>query len=323
MKIASCRLYQPGDEIGILSLYKSVFGRDISLALWRWLYWNAPQGPAVVVVAENSSGIVGHYAVQPRPFWVMGVPRLAGLAVGTMIHPSVRSVSLLVDLANMAYEVCQERGIELLYAFPNDQAFQVRRMLLGWKPLSPLVEWEGAITSLRSWQIEGTPPADTLQAPDIMLQVTFPANCSDSNGIHGARTNGWLKWRFFEKPSAEYSMYWVTNESTCLGYAVIKRFVRNSVHLGHIVDWQLFDSYDETAGRILKSIYQQFINWGVHAMSCWSSQRSTLSLYLRAIGLKQTGRSSHFMVRSLSPELEAVIDHEDNWNIYMGDSDVY
>jgi hypothetical protein len=32
------RLYSPGDETGIVRLFKTVFGREMSLREWKWNY---------------------------------------------------------------------------------------------------------------------------------------------------------------------------------------------------------------------------------------------------------------------------------------------
>ena len=49
-----CRIYQPGDEDGILHLYRRVFGIEIALPLWQWFYERPPAGMAVIVVLERA-----------------------------------------------------------------------------------------------------------------------------------------------------------------------------------------------------------------------------------------------------------------------------
>src|SRR5262249_10134849 len=129
------RPYRERDEAGILDLYREVFGLEMPRALWRWVYQQSPDGPAVIAVLESGSRLIGHYAVQPRRFWVRGGSCLAGLALGTMVSAPIRSVAALVALAEVAYQTCRERGYSWLYAFPNDQAHKVRCALLGWREL--------------------------------------------------------------------------------------------------------------------------------------------------------------------------------------------
>src|SRR5262245_21856335 len=97
-----CRSYQPGDEAGIIKLYRQVFDREISEEFWPWCYLRSPDGPAVIVVLEDDEGIVGHYAVQPRTFWESGTRCLAGIALGTMALTKVRSVIALTTMAQSA-----------------------------------------------------------------------------------------------------------------------------------------------------------------------------------------------------------------------------
>ena len=80
----------------------------------------------MIVVLEREGRLLGHYAVQPREFWIAERRATVGFAVGTMVLPEVRSVAALVDLAEQAYVLCRERGFPWLYAFPNDQAHHVQ-----------------------------------------------------------------------------------------------------------------------------------------------------------------------------------------------------
>ena len=140
-----CRAYRPGDEAGIIELYGEVFHLRMSPELWRWMYQSPPAGPAVIVVLESDGRLVGHYGVQPREFWISGHRTTVGFAVGTMVHPQLRSVKALVEMAQLAYAICREREFPWLYAFPNDAAHKVRCALLGWKALPQIVEWDGPL----------------------------------------------------------------------------------------------------------------------------------------------------------------------------------
>src|SRR6516164_3073299 len=74
-----CRSFRDGDEAGILQLYRDVFQLDLTLPVWQRAYQQCPNGPAVITVLENDGDIVGHYAVQPRGFWVSGERCIAGI----------------------------------------------------------------------------------------------------------------------------------------------------------------------------------------------------------------------------------------------------
>ncbi len=122
MNQSSCRLYRPGDEHSIIELYREIFHINMSVEHWHWVYQLPPAGPSVIVVLEHQGQIVGHYAVQPRHFWIAGDRCRAGIAIGTMLQPAVRSVPAFNEVAQQAYVECRRQGYHWLYAFPNDQA---------------------------------------------------------------------------------------------------------------------------------------------------------------------------------------------------------
>ena len=141
----NCRAYQPGDETGIIELYGEVFHLEMSPELWRWMYQSPPAGPAVIVVLESDDGLVGHYGVQPREFWISGHRTTVGFAVGTMVHPELRSVKALVEMAQLAYAICRERKFPWLYAFPNDAAHRRALRIVGLDALPQIVEWDSPL----------------------------------------------------------------------------------------------------------------------------------------------------------------------------------
>ncbi len=329
------RPYMAGDEAGILALYREVFDLEMPLPLWRWYYSEMPHGPAVVAVAEQEGRIVGHYAVQPRPFSLGAVPCLAGLAIGTMIHPAARDVTTLVELAQLAYDMCRERGILILYAFPNDQAWRVRKALLGWQELPQVVEWEGSSSALTDvfGEQHGLPDdlgkvASALQYP----QFRFGTDNASTNihTISGLRTWDWIGWRFFGKPDAEYVVPTVGASGGEPGvveaYAAAKRYVRDGVPYGHILDWQTAHGMQgdkEAAGKLLFMLQRQFTQWNVERVSCWACPASSLRPYLRQAGFTPTGRQTNFGYLSLMPQADDLLKDGDAWDVQMADSDVY
>ena len=322
MEKVRVRPYCPGDESGILALYNAVFNLDLPQKMWQWTYQQVPEEAAIIVVAENNEGIVGHYAVQPRPFWLNETPTLAGLAVGTMVHPSHRNLTTLVEMAHLAYELCREKGLLFLYAFPNDVAWKIRQMVLEWQALPQLTEWEGAL-----------PVSDSLTASEIeiykdlpaasLASLSLPKMSHNHKGIGGRRTPAWLNWRFFEKPDAEYKLLVAGSLDNMEGYAVLKEYVRSGVRYGHIVDWQVPVAKASIAKNLLASAWKEFAQSKVECVSCWALPKSSLFQLLRDAGLTLTGRKTNFGYFNLSVEKDEILASSGCWNISMCDSDVY
>jgi hypothetical protein len=315
------REYQPGDEAGILALYHAVFGVTLSSETWKWFYQDVPEHPTVIVVAENSSGIVGHYGIQPRPFWHCGQPCLAGLTVGTMVHPMARNLTTLVEMAQMAYDRCRQQGISFLYSFSRDEAWKVRQVVLGWQALPQLIAWEGPLSNSDNNQ------SIAINIEDSSIE-NFQTFCSTTEvesyrGIGRRITPTWINWRFSRNPLSHYKLLIAGSVENIKGYAVLKVYDKQGVRWGHVVDWQVPVAEPSIAKALFAATETKFMQLKVDRLSCWALPRSSLAYLLQTAGLTPTGQATNFGYLNLALEDESMLETEKNWNIYMGDSDVY
>jgi Acetyltransferase (GNAT) domain len=322
MKNTIVRPYHPGDESGILTLYRDVFNVNLSPEMWEWCYRKVPEKDTIIVVAENDDGIVGHYGIQPRPFWLCGQPCLAGLTVGTMVHPSARNLTTLVEMATMAYDLSRQEGLSFLYSFSRDEAWKVRQVVLGWQALPQITAWEGALpftdgTSSLPVEVYETLPMDAAS------HVSFPMEGETYQGIGHRNTPTWFNWRFFQNSKIPYKLLIAGTLDAMQGCAVLKVYEKAGVRYGHIVDWQVPLTEAAIATTLLESAWQEFAHEKVEQVSCWALPQSSLFNLLQESGLTRSGKTTNFGYLNLSLESDAILSTEHHWNIFMGDSDVY
>ena len=322
MSETDVRAYRPGDEHGILAMYRSVFGLDHSVETWRWLYERFPHGPAIIVVAENNGELVGHYAVQPRPFSFGGEDTLAGLVLGTMIEQKARNVTLLIEMAKLAYKLCADRGLRFLYAFPREEVMRVRQMLLSWQTLAMIVEWEGPLPQLPA---SPTPravprrysliekPSERLDRPQMI----------DPSMIYSLRDAAWLKWRIFDNPLVQYDVHAIGDANQPVAYAVTKLCYREDVLYGHIVDWHGEINDPSVREDLLAGIWRRFAERNVERFSCWANRQNSLGKALQKAGYKEQGQSTSWGFRSLGSTATEWLANRDAWHVLMADSDTY
>ena len=321
-----CRAFQPGDEAGIIDLYRDVFHLQMSPELWRWMYQSPPAGPAIIVVLERDDRLIGHYAVQPREFYFAGRRTNVGFAVGTMVLPELRSVKALVEMAQLAYSSCRERGLPWLYAFPNDVAHKVRCGLLGWKALPQLVEWDGPLPTInrapsdqiRTWRHF---PVE-LNFDDLLFESNAPSTTSEHQ-IRSARSAVWLRWRFFDRPGGEYVLHTIDDDGQVTAYAVAKRYTRDGVNYGHILDWRVGSRAEHQSDDLLSSLWKQFHQWEVQRVSCWASGQCGLAKILARSGLTLSGTKNNFCYFDLDGSHGTELSQASAWQVEMADSDVY
>ena len=300
MSAVTCRPYREGDEVGIRALYTSVFGLDVDEAMWAWAY-RRPKG-TVIVVLERAGSIVGHYALQARPFVRDGRLVQAGLAIGLMVRSDARNVRSLVDMHKLATDLARDQGMSFLYAFPNPASRKVHRQLFGWAAVGELAEWEG-------------PPPSASAAGERGCELPASALVAPVGVAVGYRDHGWNTWRFVDKPGAEYVFHYAAGS-----YAVTKRYVRDKVPYIHIVDWQVPDG-DAAIAAHLGSIGEQASAWGSDRLSAWASRGSSLAHHLEQSGLAPVGRSTPLLVLDLDGA--SPLPGLSRWCLWMADSDVY
>jgi len=96
------RLYQDGDEHGIVRLFREVFGREMTLDEWRWKYRGRGNRKVYSSVGVTDSGeIVAHYGGMPHRMTYHN-REVYGLAIGDVIvHPKFRGFKLFKKAAEM------------------------------------------------------------------------------------------------------------------------------------------------------------------------------------------------------------------------------
>src|ERR1700675_2777604 len=82
----SLRPYRPGDEEGILKLFRRVYEKECSLARWRWKFCENPAGQQIILAVANDGEIIAQHA---------GLP--VRVAKGEQIFLFVNSVDCMVD----------------------------------------------------------------------------------------------------------------------------------------------------------------------------------------------------------------------------------
>jgi hypothetical protein len=113
MQIVS-RRYQPGDEVQINRLYRSIAGRERSTAqfAWEWLDTWAGQGSmnlAFDLDREDGDQLIAQYSLIPTPLSVWGRPTVAGKTENCMSHPDHRGTGLYSSHERACFEKEKEK----------------------------------------------------------------------------------------------------------------------------------------------------------------------------------------------------------------------
>lgn len=116
-------------------LHKAVYGYVLQKNYLLQKYNTAYTGVQHVghIAYDNKNNPVAFFTVIPC-FIQYGIEIiLAAQAVDAMTHPQHRHKSLFVKLVKATTELCKEKGIRLIFGFPNQNSYYGLAHTLGWK----------------------------------------------------------------------------------------------------------------------------------------------------------------------------------------------
>ena len=236
----SIREARSADEPGVIGCMTTVFeethGRKTSefgAALWKWQYLESPLR-STVVVAEAGGEIVGYYHALVFEGVRAGERALMAMVqdVGTLA--AYRGKGIFRDMGGHALTLLRERGVHLVYTFPNDRSrpsflrnhafdtvglIPVRVALLapasalsgrfGLPRVARTVDWLAsplaAIPRRRFGRLQ-----DGEAVASVSTSLTEVAGVFEETTRRRAlaivRSPDYLKWRYLGKPASRYAI---------------------------------------------------------------------------------------------------------------------
>lgn len=135
MTSLASRLYQPGDEQGIVELYNSITGRNRTLDQHRWEWLHTPEGQGHIwVITEGASKIVGHHGLIPIRATYFGRSILLGKTENTIIHPKYKGTGIYFLYERRFLREAKEK-FDILYTTSGEGTPAKLRKMLGYKPV--------------------------------------------------------------------------------------------------------------------------------------------------------------------------------------------
>lgn len=107
----------------IVALFNEIFEKNRTVKEFDNQYYNNVKGDGVHSLMKADGVVVGHDAGTPCFYKINGKQVLAMCNIDTMIHPKYRGLENYYDLMKSAFDRYREEGYEIVYGFPNDNAF--------------------------------------------------------------------------------------------------------------------------------------------------------------------------------------------------------
>ncbi len=216
--------WRPGDEESICRLFRRTFGREKSLAEWRWEFLGQEIEPHVMVARDDDGEVVAHFGGIPHRARVAGRAAMFTVAVDSMVAPEHRAGlkrrGLFAAVVGRWVERFCERGpVEIGYGLANREALRIGGRLLGYTPLE--------VSVLLARRLD---PRSEETAPGEVEGGDAPAadhddlweRCAGRLDVTACRDARFMDWRYRDVPGGGYSFLAVRRRGRLTVSAVFK-----------------------------------------------------------------------------------------------------
>jgi GNAT superfamily N-acetyltransferase len=197
------RPYHPDDLEAVLNLLRVSLGETEvnrrSPELFSWKHVDNPFGPSIILVAEDSEGIVGFRAFMRWELATKDGELIRCVRpVDTATHPRAQRQGVFRRLTMAAVEAAKEDGVDLIFNTPNPMS-RAGYLAMGWIEVGKIgVLLRPKIASFFRRQPGVPTVAGSTPWTGQEEVVDRPAR-----GLRTSRTARYLDWRF-RHPFAEY-----------------------------------------------------------------------------------------------------------------------
>lgn len=354
MKQWKVRIYQEGDETGIVDLMNLVFrGTKHDIRLWSWKYKTATRG-FLTVVADDHGKLVGHMGLQLMDVKVGNKIIIGSQACDLCVHPDYLRQGMFLAMGKILMKKAKDEKVFLTYGFPTDPAYY-GHIKYGWfdvskipvlvtcfdthqavegelqrlKRMEPILrktakclDWffslwrQHAVTSIENIEITQVSCFDR-GIDNIWNEV------STGYGIILVRDCRYLNWRYFAKPDSNYYVIVAKRDGKIQGYAVLSKSKSGRRDVGYIVDI-LSVSKDVFLGLVhASSAYLS--RQSVDSVRCWMQRNQSGYQALKKSGFTPyLSQRMRFIARINSNEFFQTYKEArtlGEWYVTPGDSD--
>lgn len=265
------KFYKAGDEHGILTLRRAVFGQvdpvRARLNAWKWQFLNNPAGPGFIALAKDQGRIVGQYAAIPVRMLVDGVETLCGYSCDTMVHPRYQGQGVFTGLARQVYAHMEsEHGITMVWGFPNKNSMPGFTRSLGWRRVGDLLARVGFTSFSALLKAGSSPRLDRgwEEAPMERLSLQFDPLWEAHRPLEGiiqVRDRAYLQWRYLDLPDFGYKVFGLFKSGRLAGYYTLRVQWISGLKVCVLVDCFPLDC-PEAAEQAVKAAKIRAASWG-------------------------------------------------------------
>lgn len=316
------RTYQTGDEKHIWELDRQLEEHPWNrreLSNWHWKYTDQnPAGRSYIWMMEEKGRLIAHFAAVPYPFKVFEKTVTASHTIGALVAQDYQNRGILKFVADKLFEELQREKIPFTYGFPNKRAYLLQKTFFGYHDLLFFDAWRVGAGEISPIAVDKDFKAIEKFGDDVDELWTA---CEKDYRVAVVRNQGYLNWRYLQRPDAKYYPFGLYRNGTLKGYAILKLYREAELFRGHIIDIFAGKHDEETLARLVDGSLDFLRRQKVQEVTCWFWGNPVCERIFQDKGFVQQGTRIPLILRINEdfPEAEQVRD-SGNWYFTMGDS---
>lgn len=310
--------YKAGDEAKIIDLFLKSFGKPINYEFWKWRYLNNPfTSRNMINLMWDNDVLAGHYAVFPVEMVIDKKITLSALSMTTMTNPEYTGKGIFKNLAeDLYYHINKNENVSIVWGFPNLNSHYGFIKNLSWKdigtiPTLKLNERHFNKISLKSYTLIG----------DFIQLHADKIKSLQTGVVTVNKTHEYLKWRYNQNPVNNYH---IIETGDLREFAVIKMFSSFNNPGRQEIDI-LEHGYNPDGGTqsIIGAILQYAADMksDICSINTWIPLHDPRHIQLEKLNFTLDTPVTFVGYRPLNDKL--IPSSLNDWNITMGDSDIY
>lgn len=295
-------------------LFMYCFNKEVSKEFLIWRYIKNPLDELLINVALDNNKIVANYSVSPYRICIDGKLEKAALSMTTMTHPEYRGKGLFPKLATDLYKKMEEDNYIAVTGFPNNNSHSIFVEKLNWNNIYEIPTMKLDLSKINKSNI----PISISVVNDSNFSFNYSKLINNKkNKIKVYKDLNYLKWRFKDNPANKYANYVILENNYVVSSIITKSFNNNETDIVEVNS--LDDFYSK---KLLEYIIDIERGNGKKYINMWCHLNSNIHGMVEKIGFVNTEPISYFGVRYIKSNISNLSNYN-NWNIQMGDSDVY
>lgn len=292
----------------MVDLYNVTFRNKVDRTYYLWRYINNPCRELLIALAIENGNVISSYSYMPFFLSVNKATYKAALAIHLMTLPDHKGQGISTKLCQVLIPYLVEHGYKMICGFPNlnSHAFHVNR--LGWVDIYEF--------PTMSCPVPVAAELKSVVIRDDQFRLDYSLIERYTNKISVYKDARFLRWRYGECPNCSYPVFAIAENENIKAYAVVKKY-ENKIN---IVDHFYEDEKDME--DLLSAVSQYAADQKAELITTWANINSEYNLFLERKGFQHDLPVTYFGGRVLD-ESTPLNYQIQNWNIVMGDDNVY